>query len=270
MELKAKQHLFNKYKYLLGKHLDDIDERHLVNKDPELGLRCFNYRRVKGEDHDRKLRCPDGARPGSIFCKHHDYDRAIVVPKPQIPQVYKNELNALMQRYLNEPTILDHKQDLAILRTLLTGLMNKLTQPNPLNSASLLARLQLIMQSDENDFIKYEKVMDTYYRHEDIFDDKRIRTINDTVKNIGTCIERINKVSTGDDFLMTPEGLNVFLRTVVEILRTNITDKDMLLQVQTDLMTVSVATRGNLQKVNDQFLRERKNENSRNHPSTDE
>lgn len=253
--------MFEKYKFLLNKHADQIGKKHFVNADREQGLRCFHFRREKGETGDKVLRCPCAVMPGSVFCREHDYDRSIVNVKREVPQVYKNSLHTLFDAYLNEPTILDHKQDLAVLRTLLTGLINKLTQPDKITIKDLLTRLKSILRSNDPDSTKYDLVMDTFYRHQDVFSDKTVKNINETVKNIGGCIERIQRAGSGDQFLMTPEGLNVFLRTLVEILKRNINDQDIMLQVQTELMTISVATKGNLQTANDRLVREKENEN---------
>lgn len=271
MDLRAKQRMFEKYKFLLNKRVEDIGQKHFVNADREQGLRCFHFRREKGGEKDKILRCVSAVIPGSVFCKEHDYDRSIINVKREVPKIYQNKLHTLFDAYLNEPTILDHKQDLAILRTLLTGLINKLTQPDKITVEGLLSNLEITLQSDGGDIDKYERIMDIFYRHQDVFSDKTVKNINDTVKNIGQCIERIQRAGSGDQFLMTPEGLNVFLRTVVGILKETLTDhKDLMLQVQTKLMTVSVATKGNLQVANDRMLEEKNNEDSGNNSSTNE
>jgi hypothetical protein len=272
MDLKRKQFLYKKYRYLLKKNTEDIDKKHLIDFHGGKTLRCFHYRKEKTDEEIKIYRCPTACKPGSIFCGKHDFDRALTeVKKKELPRVYKNELHNLLQTYLDEPSILDHKQDLAILRTMLTGYVNKLSSPDKIGVSGFLARLRNILNTDTyytTDALKYEGVMDTFYDHQDLFSDKSIRNINDTVKNIGTAIERINKVNVGDQFLMTPEGLSVFLRAMIEIMKNHITDKDVMLQIQSELMTISVATKGNLQMVNDNYLR-KNDESVRSNTSKD-
>lgn len=256
MDLRDKQRMFEKFKHFLNKNTEELPKGHLVNGNPEEGLRCFHFVRIKGDQKDKVIRCPQCAVPGSIFCGEHDYDRSLVDGKRSVPQIYKNKLHTLFERYLNEPTILDHKQDLAVLRTLLTGMVNKLTDPNKVSKENLVDALKNVIDSNDSISVKYESVMDIFSRHESVFSNQAIKNVNETVRNIGGCIDRINKAGSGDQFLMTPEGVNVMMRTIVEVLKKNVQDKDIMLQIQTDLMTISVATKGDLQKANDNLLKE--------------
>jgi len=249
----------NKYKDYLECSDNEIPSEHLTN---EGSLKCFFgiTKNINGEI--KRLRCKKQAKLGTLFCEKHKIEETSVIVKKDEKNPYQNKLSDLFESYLNDPSLVDHKQDLATLRTLLTGYINKITASDPLSKKDFVHKCKLIVDSDaySGDLDRYDALKDVFESQSSLFDDKTIKNINELVNNIRRGIETIQKLNVQDSFILQPEGFKIFLRAIVDILKMNVLDKELLLKIQTHFLDVSVITQGNLQKISENVIDVKKNE----------
>ena len=98
-----------------------------------------------------------------------------------------------------------------------------------------------------NNSKKFIAVRDFCLQQSSITDGESIDRLTHLVDTISKVIDRINRTQNKDEFIMTPDGLKVLLRSVVDILKNNI-EENILEKIKEELITISVRTRGDLSR----------------------
>lgn len=259
-ERKNRKDLYLKYGDLIGLDTKEIPEKHQSGNG---GLRCF--KRIRPRDRDgnkikdaKKARCGNTTAKGSLYCRHHggNNSKALTTGKRRSETLelykgsYDNKLGDLLQAFMDDPGILDLKTELATTRLVLKNYIEKLASGEPDVSPKKLCRyINNVMNTDEfsqlEKFLAVKEIVDS---QSSLTDGASIDRINRTVDSIGKTVERIRKTETKEDFMLTPEGLKVLIRGIVEIINTSVEDRAILDVIKKGLLEVSLNTGGDLSK----------------------
>jgi hypothetical protein len=155
----------------------------------------------------------------------------------------------LMGTFINDPKILDQKAELVTLRSLLHNYIRKIQEgeTKPKNTKKMLRLIERTMANEEmTDVDKLLTIKEITDSIRSLDDGQVIDRVNRCVEAIGKCIDRIHKVETKDNFMLTPEGLKILLRGMMDVLRENVRNEDMLQEISQALLTINIKTGGDL------------------------
>lgn len=261
VEKKSRRKLYEKYGYLIGSKTEEIPEAHRCVTG---GLRCF--RRVVPRDDNGnpitsldKIRCGRPCSKGSLYCSHHGGANAKALVHgaraTSTLDVYKGihsvGIQDLMDKFINDPKLLDQKAELVMVRTIMTNYIKKITEGRkmPNNAHGKIRLIREILDNDEfkavDKLLSIKEVTDSI---RDLDDGAVIDRINRCVETVGKTIDRIHKMETKEDYMLTPEGLKIILRCVLDILKNKIQDQLILSSIRQELLEISTKTRGDLSK----------------------
>ena len=263
-ERKKRKNLYEKYGYLIGANTQDIPQKH---RGKTGGLKCF--KRVAERDSNGN-KIPDGIRKrcrktcskGSLYCGSHGggNSKALVrgtrttATLEKYKGIHNAEMQDLMSTFINDPKILDQKAELVVLRTILHNYINKIQEgeKSPNNTKKMLRLIARVQDNEEmTDIDKILTIKEIVDSIRALDDGQTIDRINRCVDTIGKTIDRIHKVETKDNFMLTPEGLKILLRGVLDVLRQYITSDEVLQDISKGLLKISIKTGGDLTKYDD-------------------
>lgn len=264
IEKKKRKFLYKKYGDLINKDPVEIPTEHRCKLNG--GLRCFRrYEKIK-ENDVKKFRCGNPASSGSLFCKRHGGGNTKAVTTGTFSTtaimyagVHKNELKDILLSFLNDPCILDLKPELANARTLLRTYIEKLSNAKPKNPNRFVMIIKNILDDkDTTSMDKYMAIKILVEEQASLMDGRAIDRINRTIETIGRTVDRINKSVNKNDFVLTPDGLKIILRAIVEIIKSFVIDKDIQTRIREELLKISTLTKGDLSSLNTKPLLEEK------------
>jgi hypothetical protein len=259
-ERKKRKNLYNKYGYLIGADTEDIPEKHRCVTG---GLRCFR-RVVRRDEHGnkdpvgRRKRCGKACSKGSLYCGSHGggNSKALVrgtrttATLDAYKGVHTAELQDLMGTFIDDPKILDQKAELVTLRAILHNYIAEIEKgrKQPKNAKKMLSIIGATLENEEmTDVDRLLTIKEVTDSMRALDDGAVIDRINRCIDTIGKTIDRIHKVETKDNFMLTPEGLKILLRGILDVLR-DIVAEDVLQQIRGSLMNISIKTGGDLTK----------------------
>lgn len=242
----------------------EIPEEHRHRKNSPHSLKCFKkiHQRDESGNKDKSLpkrRCKRHVVEGYLYCSKHGGKVNLPVPIDKensmtIARAYKNVYDAdmgdLLESFLNDPQLLDLKPDLASLRTILHNYIKKLMEkPRYGTIANFMRQVrETLMEEEKTEDWKYNKIVELVESLNSITSGKSIDRISRLVENIGKTVERIHKFETDENFLLTPDGIKILLRAMVDLLDSNITDDDTKKKIRDGLLTLSVETKGDISR----------------------
>lgn len=253
------------FSHLIPYDVIEVPVEHRSSASNPHSLRCFKkiYQRDlegnKLKDLPR-VRCKRKCVLGYLYCKFHggrsNLPAVINNDKKSTAQIYRQlydaEMGDLLECFLNDPKLLDLKPDLANLRLILNNYIKKLMEkPSIHGIRDFNIKAMNILASDEmNEEQKFNAMVKMVESINSITNGRCIDRINRCVEQLGKLVERIHKFETNENFLMTPEGMKLFLRAMIEVLDKNISDDAIKKLIRQELLTISVETHGDVTKFN--------------------
>lgn len=240
-----------------------VPMEHRSSKKNPHSLRCFRmiYQRdLEGNKLKElpRVRCKKKVVYGYLYCRHHGGRSNLPVPvdydKKSTAQIYRQlydaEMGDLLECFLNDPKLLDLKPDLASLRLIMNNYIKKLLEkPTVHGVRDFNIQAMNVLTSDEmSEEQKFNAMVKMVESINTITNGRCIDRINRCIEQIGKIVERIHKYETSENFLMTPEGMKLFLRAMIEVLDKNIGDDKIKKLIRQELLTISVETRGDVTK----------------------
>lgn len=257
-EKKRREALYEKYGELISYEAKDLPE----NQRAKLGggLRCFGRVPVRDKETGMKIkgkrrRCRNPALKGTLFCKKcgGKNTRAMVHGRHATMAVYRgeytHEFGGLLQAFMDDPKISDLRPELAHLRTIFLKYVSKLVNAKPKSPRKFVRFAKNVIDAEQfSDEEKYIAIKEAVEEQTTITDGRAIDRINRTIDTIGKTIERINKVQNRDEYILTPDGIKILLRAIVDIMEENVTDVDTIMNIREELLKTSTMTGGDLAK----------------------
>lgn len=258
-----KEEVEKRFGYLKGYKFIEVPKEHRYKKDSVHSLRCFKkvWQRDEEGNVDKSLpkrRCKKHVVEGYLYCENHGGKKNLPVPidleKKTTAQIYKKVYDAdmgdLLECFLNDPKLLDLKPDLANLRVILNNYIKKLLEPPKYGTVQHFMNQvrEILIEEEKTEDWKYKKIVELVESQNSIHNGKAIDRINRCVENIGKQIERIHKYETNEDFLLTPDGIKILLRAMVELMDSNIADGDVKKKIRDGLLMLSVETKGDISR----------------------
>jgi len=255
-ERRVRKRLYEKYGDLINCKTEDIPEKHRGKKG---GLRCFK-KVLPRDEHGNKVkdakkkRCGNNCANGSLYCRHHGgaNSKALTTGNRTSMDMYRDAHSVTMQDYftafLNDPSIMDHKQELATLRTMLMAYIEKYSNTKPVRSPKKLMRMinQTAEMEGLDDFEKFNMIADIVRSEKTLLDGDVMDRISRLVTNIGNSIDRIIRNEKKDGYWMTPEGLKIMLRAFMDAINENVEGKDVKDKIRKALMQANTKAHGDI------------------------
>jgi hypothetical protein len=138
-----------------------------------------------------------------------------------------------------------------MVRAVLHNYLTKITEgeKHPKNAKKMLGVIErTLYNEDMTDIDKLLTIKEVCDSIRALDDGQVIDRMNRCVETIGKTIDRIYKIETKDNFMLTPEGLKILLRGVLDVLRESVDNEDTLKQIRDSLFKLSVKTGGDLTK----------------------
>lgn len=258
---KKRQSLYEKYGHLIGKSAYELPVKHKNKLNG--GLRCFHRVFPRDEDGmkimDKKVRCGNTAVKGSLFCRKHNGGNSsamthgkTAITAQKYRGAFSHKFEDLVDAFLNDPAMLDLKPELASLRTILNAYIEKHANAKPKSPKKFCKTTQNLMENEGlTDSEKAAAIIELAKEQQDILDGEVIDRINRLIGSIGKVVQNIQKSIDKESFMLTPDGLKVFLRAVIEIISKNISDKEVVSEIRKGLLEVSTMTGGDIAKYNE-------------------
>lgn len=252
-----------RFGHLIPFDIVEVPIEHRKNPKNPHSLRCF--RKIYQRDLEKnklkdlpKVRCKKHVVAGYLYCKYHGGRQNLpaVIDKKTTAQIYRQvydaEMGDLLECFMNDPKLLDLKPDLANLRLILNNYIKKiLEKPTVSNIAEFnVQATNIVLSEDMGPVEKYNAIVKMVESINSITNGRCIDRINRCVEQLGKIVDRIHKFETNENFLMTPDGLKLFLRALTEVLDKNIGDDALKKLIRQELLTISVETNGDVTKYN--------------------
>jgi len=252
--------------HLIPYNFIEIPKEHRWRPNRPHSLRCFKKVWQRDEEHNPiktlpRVRCKRHVAEGYLYCTKHggnyknlpapmDDDKKSSSVAMSYKKIYDAELSDLLETFLNDPNILDLKPDLANLRVVLNAYIKKIVEkPHRGTVLNFTTRVrEVLMEEEKSEEWKYNKIIEIVEGMNSLTSGKCIDRIYRCVDHIGRLIERIHKVETNNSFMLTPDGVKVILRAIVDILNTNIEDKTLIGSIREQLLSLSIETQGELSR----------------------
>lgn len=257
----------------------ELIEKHgwKVNLEPKLlpdedraglggGLRCFMMVYQRGPDgkkllNEPKKRCGHPAAKGSFFCKKKHgggNQNALVHGERSMTNsaytgLFQHKLGNLFDAFVNDPSALDCRVELGYIRTAIYKYLQVLNNPNKAirNPKKALKLIKAIMDNKLLEPIeRFAQIKQLCASHTIISDGDavdRLLAAGDTISRI---CERMGKNVNKDNFILTPDGFKIFLRSMIEILKRDVPADKMML-IKDAILDISTRTGGDLSKVHE-------------------
>ena len=225
------------------------------------GLKCFRMvydRDEKGEKLKTMHRCGNPAAKGSFFCAkmhgggnqynlQHGKRSAI---SASMQSAFGGQIGNLFDAYLNDPSLMDAKIILASLLTCYRQYIEKVNNPKKSikRPIALLKQIKWIqksmMKSPLEKFLMIKELCASQVTLADGEVIDRMLNISETISKI---IERIDKHAGKDEFILTPEGLKIFIRCMIDIIKEYVPTAE-LDKVKERILTINTRTEGDISK----------------------
>lgn len=249
-ERRMKKSKQEKYGELIGVPTEELPLEHRATKG---GLRCFKkkFTRVNGNVQKDlpKSRCGNSTAKGSLYCTRHGggNKNSLVHGKRStvlFKNAYSSNLGAIFDSFLKDPNILDHKRELATLRTLLISYIDKYKDNEPIKNPRKLVKLMTkVLESDHmSEHEQYYAVKEIVDNETELLDGPVIDRIAKLVDSIGKGIDRIEKIERKSDFVLTPEGFKLVMNQFSVLLNDVVKDKEVLKTIYEGLCNLHTAT----------------------------
>ena len=255
---KRRNILYKKYGHFIGQSTNDLPEEHRAKVG---GLRCFRqkWRVISGEKNMNlpKVRCGKVASKGSLFCRNHGggNTKSLTTGSSAIrlfKNAYKGNLIDVFSAFLEDPNIMDHKRELATLRTVLLNYIDSLSNKDQdlANINICMGQIQDIMSnldySSEDKFFHIKQIMNS---QQTLTDGSAIDRISKLIDSIGRAIERIDKLEKTSDYMLTAEGMKIMLRGVIDVITRLVNDESTIRDIKIGFASISLATGGDITKL---------------------
>jgi len=256
---KKLEYLTEKYGYFLSLPASCLPDEHRAKLGG--GLRCFSFvfnrtdegTKIKGD----KKRCGNPVVKGSFFCKKHGggnshnlvHGRNMNPMLSAYKKTYDGSLGDLLTCFVNDKDITDMRPELLSLRVVLNNYVSKLIDGKPANPKRFVKEAKNIVNAEEltdiEKFVMLKDLSDSVHTLTDGDSIDRLARVTETVSRV---IERINKTQSKDDFILTPEGLRIFLRAIVDVINDHVLDENIKRSLHEALINISIKTGGDLSK----------------------
>ena len=244
--------MYDKYGKLIGLETEQIPERHRATLG---GLRCFRkvhqYENRNKQLDKPKVRCGKSCAEGSLYCtKHGGSNKHALIHGKRAEVLYTNaygsDLGDVFTAFLKDPNILDHKGELATLRTILVEFINKFKDNKPTkNPRKVVKLMKRVLESDHmTEYEQYLAIKEIIENESSLTDISTIMTINKLVDNIRKSVESIDKIERKSDFMLTPEGMKIILNQFSKLLNDMVSDPEILKKIYAGLLNIHVTTAG--------------------------
>jgi hypothetical protein len=264
--------VYKRFEHLLLFKNIIVPKEHRKNIKNPHSLRCFRMKYQRDENGEKlkdlpRVRCKNAVQEGYLYCRFHGGRKNLPVKMKDVggkghyvkayKEIYDIEMKDLLVKFLNDPGLLDMKPDLANLRVILNTYIKKIMEnSHPTTHSNFLNQVREIMIAEErNDKWKYDEIIKLADSQKTITNGQVIDRIYRCVDSIGKTIERIRKYETGN-FMLTPEGLKLFIRSIVELMEKNIKDEEVIFKIRDGLLELSIKTQGNLGRYQEMTLDE--------------
>lgn len=224
------------------------------------GLRCFGKVYERDEHGNKnidipKRRCGNPSVKGSFYCKKcgGGNSHALINNKSSTGSLYRgafnNQLGSLFDAFLTDPAVLDIIPELTALRLAYRKFLENVSSGKPKTPPRKLMKIVRSISKDFklSDEDKFIYIKDLCSREMSLSDPNSIVLMKNVTETIGNTVERIYKIQSKDDFLLTQDGLKILLRCIIDILKKNV-NKEVLDKVKQELLEVSIRTKGDLRK----------------------
>jgi hypothetical protein len=254
-----------KYKELYEQHGHKIflPKEQLEEEDRSLKwrgrLRCFKMRLVRDEmgvKTGEKVRCKNPTAKGSLFCKkHHGGNVTALVHGKQVSQylykgAFQNKIGSLFDMFMNDPSYLDIKPEFIALRTILVSYIKKLSNEEPIRNPKKL--LKIVYNITRQDMYtpqeKWSLILELVHSQNTLMDGENIDRISKITDTLSKVIERVRRYQTKDEFILTPEGIKILLRSLIEVMKVHVPPEKIEI-IKQALLDISIRTQGDLSKL---------------------
>lgn len=272
MKIDKNKIIYQKYGHLIPYKYVEIPVKHRFNKKNPHSLRCFKMKYQKDKDGNKllelpKVRCKKHVVEGYLYCRYHGGKQYVesdhlpaLAEKNEMSttaraykEIYSADLGDLLEKFMNDPNMLDLKPELANMRLILNNYIKKLVErPMASSRNDFMSQLRDIFAQDEvTDDWRFERIMELAESMSTITNGRCIDRINRCIESVGRTVERIHKYEQRGDFVLTPEGLKVMLRAISELLDKSIKDVTLKTEIKKNLLTLSIETKGDVSKYDD-------------------
>ena len=259
--------VYEQYQHLIPYPNIEIPLEHRSKKDNIHSLRCFKMIYQRDSDKQKlkdepKVRCKRHVEEGYLYCKLHGGKKTDLVKTVKgtvyndRALIYKNVYDSgvcdLLEAFLNDPKITDVKPELASLKAVMYNYIKKVSEPpKASNIRQVMNRVTDIALDTEKSlnkkFTETKILMDSL---ESISDGRVVDRISRCIESISRVMERIRKYETSDEFMLTPDGLKIMLRSIVELIDSTLGDDENIKEkIRDGLLKLSVKTKGDLSKI---------------------
>ena len=262
------KYLYDEYGFLLDLPAAALPDEHKAKLGG--GLRCFNKSCIRDKEGEKiyvmkisngkekrvakRKRCGNPAVKGSFYCKKHgggnNYHLTHGKSRNPILSLYRNEDVAfadLLEVYMQDETILDLKPELGSLRIALQKYIGKLVDGKPLDLKRFMKSVDMIVLDDIlSDSEKFNALKQSFDTIECLTNGDSLDRSGRIVETISRVISRIQQAASQEQYILTPDGLKIFIRAILEVIKDNVEDESVLRKIKEGMLEISVATKGNL------------------------
>lgn len=237
------------------------------------GLRCFQNVYLRDDFGNKiktspKMRCGNPAIKGSFFCKKHGggNTNALVHGKRALSSslyrgAFQTNLGTLFDQFLNDPTVSDLRPELATLRTILVKYVSSLNNTEKIDRPNKKLKIMKSILSDQilNPEEKFIQIKEFCNRQSLLTDTESIEKIGYLCDLIAKINERMARIQNKEQFTLTPDGLKLLLRCIVELI-TKYVPENQIEEIKKELVNLSIRTQGDLKNIKDaEIIQESKN-----------
>lgn len=259
---KAK-YLFEAYGYLLDLPNNCIPEEHKAKGIKT--IKCFGRSFVRNPKTKEKQknskgkfkrkRCSSPCVKGTFYCHKHGggNTHALVNNKSRNPilSLYRKqgdpEFGDLIEAYLQDETVLDVKPELASLRAALNKYTERLVNAKPVNPKVFVKGAKNIMEEDYlSDYEKYVALKALADSVETLTSGDSLDRLTRIVDTISRVIHRVQTAANNEQYILTPDGLKVFLRCIIDIIKEHVEDVGTVNKIKEGFLEISTITKGKL------------------------
>jgi hypothetical protein len=257
----------DKQKRMLEKHgwKLDVPANMLPDEDKASfggGLRCYRNVYMRDDFGNKipdspKMRCGNPAIKGSFYCKKHGggNSNALVHGKRALTSslyrgAFQANLGTLFDQFINDPMVNDLRPELATLRTVLIKFIHSLNNTEKIDSPKKKLR---ILKNIVNDLAlnpeeKFIQVKEFCNRQSLLTDTESVDKIGYLCDTIAKITERMARIQNREQFTLTPDGLKLLLRCIVELI-TKYVPENQIEEIKRELVQLSVRTQGDLKNI---------------------
>ena len=255
-EKRFRKLLYKKYGKYINRKPIDIPDKHKCTMTG--ALRCFKKIEKRDKEGNKikgsVKRCGAIAKKGSLFCELHGGGNSTAMTTGEYSLTAKmyrgafsHKFDDVLIAFLTDPAITDLKPELASLRTILRQYIKRLAEAEPKSPKIFIKVAQNIVNSeDDNDLDKYHALKVLIEEQESLTDGHCIDRISRVVESIGKMVDRIYKISNKEEFILTPDGLKIFLRAIIDIITQTIENNELQKEIKSKLLNISVLTGGDI------------------------